>query len=41
MLPSVVLYHLAMTAIDYLTFNRTRAVNQTVNQIAGDYFRTV
>lgn len=41
MLPSAVFYHLAMTAIDYLTFSWREAVNQTVHQIARDDFRTV
>lgn len=41
MLPSVVFYHLAMTVIDYLTFSRRQAVNQTVNQTAKDGFRAI
>lgn len=41
MLPSVVFCHLAMTAMDYLTFNRRQAVNQSVNQITRDGFAAI
>jgi len=41
MLPSIVFYHLAMTARDYLTFNNRQGVNQTVSQIARDGFGAI
>lgn len=39
MLPSVVFYHLAMTVIDYLTFSRRQAVNQTVKSDSKRWFQ--
>jgi len=41
LLPSAVFSHLDMAVIDYLTFNRRQAINQTVNQIVRDGFGAV